>query len=326
MAVRISELPGAAAAADTNVYPVVQSGVTRKQTLAQLKTAVGIDNVNLQAFASLTGAADRLPYFTGAGALSVSVLTALARSLLTGATTSDMQETLGLEIGTDVQAWDADLTAIAGLVSAANKLPYFTGAGTAALADLTAAGRALLDDASAAAQATTLGLGTGDSPTFVGLTLTNGQIVFPAVQVPSANANTLDDYEEGTWTPVKTFATPGNLTVAYTTQTGEYTKTGRNVSLVGNLTTSTFTHTTASGNSHITGLPFTPAGSIQASSLIFQGITKANYTQFCTRIQASSTIITISASGQGQSNTLVTATDMPTGGTVIYNFTANFHV
>lgn len=54
------------------------------------------------------------------------------------------------------QPLDADLTAIAALVSAADKIPYSTGAGTWALATYTAAGRALDAGADAAAQRTTL--------------------------------------------------------------------------------------------------------------------------------------------------------------------------
>jgi hypothetical protein len=56
------------------------------------------------------------------------------------------------------QPLDSDLTAIAGLTSAADKGIQFTGAGTAATFDLTTAGKALLDDATAAAQRTTLGV------------------------------------------------------------------------------------------------------------------------------------------------------------------------
>lgn len=85
------------------------------------------------------------------------------------------------------------------------------------------------------------------------VTLPGGRIKFPTTQIPSADANTLDDYEEGTWTPVLNTFSGGASSVS-----GEYTKIGNRVSLTYTLVSSGALASTA-GTSNITGLPFTPA-------------------------------------------------------------------
>lgn len=87
--------------------------------------------------------------------------------------------------------------------------------------------------------------------------LTGGQIKFPATAVPSADPNTLDDYEEGTWTPtIVGLSTAGAGT--YSTQTGTYTKIGRKVTCLAYIDISAHTGTGAIG---LGGLPFTSAAS-----------------------------------------------------------------
>lgn len=106
-------------------------------------------------------------------------------------------------------------------------------------------------------QATTTGIGVSSL-----INLTSGQIQFPASQNASADANTLDDYEEGTWTPtVSGTGTAGSG--SYSVQVGRYIKVGRLVFVHAYIT---ITAHTGTGNLIGGGLPFTSANVTSGNS------------------------------------------------------------
>jgi hypothetical protein len=73
----------------------------------------------------------------------------------------------------------------------------------------------------------------------------------------TGSANHLDDYEEGTWTPVLTRSTTAP-TLTYGFQNGHYTKIGRQVILQCSLRI-TAVSSVGAGTLQVSGLPFTPS-------------------------------------------------------------------
>jgi hypothetical protein len=126
-------------------------------------------------------------------------------------------------------------------------------------------------------------------------------VTFPATQVASSDANTLDDYEEGTFTPtVRGGGTPGTTT--YTTQIGRYTKVGRLVTVSVSLAWTNVVGGT--GGLQFGGLPFTSANTTGS----YDGISIAYVSNIA------STAGTVLYGLVEFGTTVVTMTQTPTGG------------
>lgn len=101
--------------------------------------------------------------------------------------------------------------------------------------------------------------------TMAALLTVNGQIKFPSTANPSSDVNTLDEYEEGTWTPL--FTVSGSPTFTYSTQDGRYIKIGKLVHVVANIVLTN--KGGSSGTLLLTGLPFATAAASADATLSF---------------------------------------------------------
>jgi len=110
-----------------------------------------------------------------------------------------------------------------------------------------------------------LAVGKGTTLALEGATSAAGTgVAFPSTQLASSDPNTLDDYEEGTWTPTQ----GGGLTVVGAfTSSGSYTKIGNLVTVHGTLTGSTSVSATVSAII-CNGLPFLAQGRLPVGALV----------------------------------------------------------
>ncbi len=140
----------------------------------------------------------------------------------------------------DLLGGSGNLEALAGLVSAANQLPYFTGAGTAATTLLTAFARTLLAEANAQGARATLGANNAGN-------LNSG--ILPEARLPFV-----------TGTSDLTLTSTGTPTAisAYTSRNCTWIKLGQIV--LCNCDIRPTITDTGSGSVNIEGIPFLPAG------------------------------------------------------------------
>jgi hypothetical protein len=237
--------------AGTEVLPIVQSGVTVKVAVSNLTAGRDI------AATSLTTAV-------------VQAASSAGGTLKNNSGTAQMQwgsgggSNLSLEVATNINPANA----------AVSISP--TGTGTVAISP---AGALTINPTTASTiNNTSIGATTASTGRFTSVTATTGNVIIGtsgqgidfSATPGTGTSELLDDYEEGTWTPVVVGTTTSG-TGTYTTQLGTYTKIGRVVTLQCTLAWSAHTGT---GNIAISGIPFTnggitAVGSVFASNMDF---------------------------------------------------------
>ena len=202
---------------------------------ATARTTLGLGSIATQASSavsitggSITGITDLAVADGGTGA---STLTGIVKGNGTAAFTAAVAGTDYLApaaIGVTVQAYDAGLQSIAGLVTAADRTIYTTALDTYAVTALTAFGRSLMDDADAAAGRTTLGLGTMATQAASAVSITGGTVAAPAITGALNAAGSAPIYACRAWVNFNGQGTvairgSGNVSSITDNGTGDYT-------------------------------------------------------------------------------------------------------
>jgi hypothetical protein len=143
-------------------------------------------------------------------------------------------------------------------------------------------------------------------------------IKFPATQISASDANTLDDYEEGTWTPALGGSASNPTGVTYGTAVGKYTKVGNLVTVFLYMTFTTYTG--GSGNILVTALPFAAFNGVaggynNGSTQISQVTIPSGYSWVSLRTGPALTYLDLQTNGSANSWSAATFSNISSSGT-----------
>jgi hypothetical protein len=160
------------------------------------------------------------------------------------------------------------------------------------------------------------GIGLGRIPAASGI-----GIAFPATQSASSDANTLDDYEEGTFTAALTFG-GGNTGMTTSFNTGQYTKIGKQVAVNGLLA---LTNKGSSiGAAVISGLPFVNGNTLDALSAASLRLSNVSYSGTFQSLKLMNTAtFNIEQITDAGNNSSLSDTSFSNNSDIVFNFTYN---
>ena len=138
----------------------------------------------------------------------------------------------------------------------------------------------------------------------------SGGVVFGTGGPSPITSNTLDDYEEGTFSPTMTLSTPGTSSFAYLAQSGQYRKVGNIVTFTLELRMNTISYGNGSGNLTIAGLPFNFAntggyGSSLCNIMLYGGAISSGRTPFASGVSNTTNILLSQMGSSTATTTLV---------------------